>query len=116
MKLNIYLTRLLMDHLVQTKVIFSLKSNLFLGSISCQKTGEQSGKCFIENLALVDNSQITLQFYSNSFSYSDGTNRYYLFGVNSDTKVKYGHILKVYNQIVVPQTESNNIYTYGNYR
>ena len=39
------------------------------GFISCQKSGEQSGKCFIENLTLTDDSTVWLVFYSNSFSY-----------------------------------------------
>jgi len=82
------------------------------GFISCQKSGEQSGKWFIENLTLTDDSTVWLVFYSNSFSYTDGINRYYLFGDQVKTTVHYIHYLYVKNYFISSQSSTNNIYTY----
>jgi len=86
------------------------------GSISCQKSGEQSGKCFIENMTLENNSKVCLFFYSNSFSYSDGTTRHYLFGDQATTKTMYSHCVYVKNQMIISKSTSTNVFTYQNDR
>lgn len=72
------------------------------GHIFCQKPGEQAGKWFIEGLNLTEIYTIELVFYSNSFSYTDGTNRYYLFEDLPEVVPVYNHTLKFVDKIVIP--------------
>ena len=82
-----------------------------LGNISCQKAGEQPGKWFIENLTLSDSSILYITFFTNSFSYSDGSNRYYLFGNNfNDVMEAYTHVLIVKDPVFVSQPTLTPVY------
>ena len=56
---------------------------------------------------------VWLILYSNSFSYTDSTNRYYLFGDQDiTTSPHYYHYLFVKDYYISSHNTSNNIYTY----
>jgi hypothetical protein len=63
------------------------------GIVSCNKSSEQAGKCFIEGISFDNITEIFILFYSNSFSYKNGTSRFYLFGDHENVEVQYCHKL-----------------------
>lgn len=84
------------------------------GYVSCQKSGEQSGKCFISNLNLTAGYDLNIIFYTNSFSYKVGSTRYYLFGDSTAVAIAYTHTLHIVGQILAsPDTEGFDKITYN---
>ena len=82
-----------------------------IGNITCQKAGEQQGKWFIENLNLTSSTILYIMFFSNSFSYSDGVNRYYLFGNDYlEPTWVYTHALVIQDPIFTSQPTSTSLY------
>ena len=76
------------------------------GSVSWQRSEEQAGKCFIENLNLTRSTEIYIYFYSNFFSYTDGANRYYWFGDSDNVTLQYTIKLHVIDQIIIPNEDT----------
>ena len=51
-------------------------------------------------------TNIAIYFYSNSFSYTDGTNRYYWFGDSDNVTTKHIIYLYVIDQIIIPREDN----------
>jgi hypothetical protein len=80
------------------------------GNVMCNKPNEQAGKCFIEGFSLSYSTQIYICFYTNSFSYTDGTSRFYLFGSHNRTNSQYCH--KLYYIVNLQIVEESDEYAW----